>query len=399
MGGRARGAPRRAARAAGALPAGDRLERAAAADPPGARARGARRPRAPLERRRRPPGRLARDLSRRGHVPGVRRQVQAPVAPGRPPARLRGRRLVGSVRVARVRPRLRARPAWRRTSTNRVSRTSRTRRSSMSLLRFPEPYDFELSTGRFRAFGTDLANRLVDGTLYRAVGGREVRITARPGGVDVEPLDDETRPVVLQLLGAPFDLPPFYAWAGAGPAARADRRSAARLSSAAPARSVRGADHLDHRPADLPVRRRRDPQPPGRAPRRARRRGVGVPDPRPDRRGGRGRRSSTSASRAARPSTRSGSRAATSISSACAALDDDVVRARITALRGLGPWTAEWFLARHLARPHAWPAGDLALRKAAESLYGVAVTDLGARLHPFQNLSAHYLLTGWLTRP
>ncbi len=83
----------------------------------------------------------------------------------------------------------------------------------MSLLRFPEPYDFELSTGRFRAFGTDLANRLVDGSLHRAVGGREVRITACAGGVDVEPLDDETRPVVLQLLGAPFDLPPFHAWA------------------------------------------------------------------------------------------------------------------------------------------------------------------------------------------
>ena len=82
-----------------------------------------------------------------------------------------------------------------------------------------------------------------------------------------------------------------------------------------------------------------------------------------------------------------------------AALDDDEVRSRITALRGLGPWTAEWFLARHLARPHAWPAGDLALRKAAESLYGVAVTELGARLQPFQNLSAHYLLAGWLSRP
>jgi len=82
-----------------------------------------------------------------------------------------------------------------------------------------------------------------------------------------------------------------------------------------------------------------------------------------------------------------------------ATLDDDEVRARITALRGLGPWTAEWFLARHLARPRAWPAGDLALRKAAESLYGVEVTELGARLDPFQNLSAHYLLTGWLTRP
>ena len=76
----------------------------------------------------------------------------------------------------------------------------------MSLLRFPEPYDFELSTGRFRAFGTDLANRLVGDELYRAVDGREVRIMARPGGVDVEPLDDVTRPVVEQLLGAPFEL-------------------------------------------------------------------------------------------------------------------------------------------------------------------------------------------------
>jgi DNA-3-methyladenine glycosylase II len=82
-----------------------------------------------------------------------------------------------------------------------------------------------------------------------------------------------------------------------------------------------------------------------------------------------------------------------------AALSDDEVRSVITSFRGLGPWTAEWFLARHLARAHAWPAGDLALRKAALDLYGVEVTELGALLDPFQNLSAHYLLTGWLTRP
>jgi 3-methyladenine DNA glycosylase/8-oxoguanine DNA glycosylase len=87
----------------------------------------------------------------------------------------------------------------------------------MSLLRFPDPFDFELSTGRFRAFGTDLANRLVGSTLYRAVGGREVRIVARPGGVDVEPLDAVTEPVIAQLLGAPFELDPFYAWAAADP--------------------------------------------------------------------------------------------------------------------------------------------------------------------------------------
>ena len=73
------------------------------------------------------------------------------------------------------------------------------------------------------------------------------------------------------------------------------------------------------------------------------------------------------------------------------------MRTAITAQRGLGPWTAEWFLARHLARPRAWPTGDLALRKAALNLYGVDVHELGPRLDPFQNLSAHYLLTGWLT--
>src|SRR5581483_11714299 len=77
-----------------------------------------------------------------------------------------------------------------------------------------------------------------------------------------------------------------------------------------------------------------------------------------------------------------------------AALDDDEVRARVTAIRGLGSWTAEWFLARHLARPRAWPAGDLGLRKASALLYGLDVHELGGLLDPFQNLSAHYLLTG-----
>ena len=70
------------------------------------------------------------------------------------------------------------------------------------------------------------------------------------------------------------------------------------------------------------------------------------------------------------------------------------VEARLMALRGLGEWSADWFLARHLARPEAWPAGDLALRKAVLAFYP-GVTDVraaGVRLHPFQNLSAHYLL-------
>jgi DNA-3-methyladenine glycosylase II len=81
---------------------------------------------------------------------------------------------------------------------------------------------------------------------------------------------------------------------------------------------------------------------------------------------------------------------------ALGALPDDEVTAKLVALRGLGEWTADWFLARHLARPHAWPAGDLGLRKAVTAFYGDVpdVRAFAARVHPYENLSAHYLLTG-----
>ena len=37
----------------------------------------------------------------------------------------------------------------------------------MGTLHLPEPYDFELSTGRYRAFGPDLANLWHEGALHR----------------------------------------------------------------------------------------------------------------------------------------------------------------------------------------------------------------------------------------
>ena len=81
---------------------------------------------------------------------------------------------------------------------------------------------------------------------------------------------------------------------------------------------------------------------------------------------------------------------------ALAQLPDEEVTARLVAVRGLGEWTADWFLARHLARPHAWPAGDLGLRKAVAAFYGDVpdLRDFAQRFHPFENLTAHYLLTG-----
>jgi 3-methyladenine DNA glycosylase/8-oxoguanine DNA glycosylase len=261
----------------------------------------------------------------------------------------------------------------------------------MSLLRFPEPYDFALSLRRFVAFGTDLANRFVDDTLHRAVAGRHVAIAAADGGVDVEPLDDETRPAVLTLLGAPFDLGPFYAWAtgpmrvlverlhGFRPPLQPDPFEALVTSITAQQVSLFSAVAIRNRLIErfgervgeawaFPTRERIA------AAREDELVGVGFT-----------RRKAEYAVSLARSDLDL---------AALRALDDEEVRARITAQRGLGPWTAEWFLARHLARPHAWPAGDLALRKAALSHYGSDVSELGPRLHPFENLSAHYLLTG-----
>ena len=268
----------------------------------------------------------------------------------------------------------------------------------MTLLRVPEPYDFELSLGRFRVFGTDLANLVADGTLHRVVDGREVRMRARPGGVDVEPLDERTRPVVEHLLGLPFDLAGFAAWAEADPVL------------APIARRLRGyRPPLQPEPFEALVTSITAQQVSLYSAVAIRNRLVQRLG---ERIGGawafpsRARiAAATEADLVAAGFTRR--KAEYAVALARSALDleelagvtDDEVRLRLTALRGLGAWTAEWFLARHLARPHAWPAGDLALRKAAETIYGVGVDELGPRLHPYENLSAHYLLAGWLTKP
>ncbi len=58
--------------------------------------------------------------------------------------------------------------------------------------------------------------------------------------------------------------------------------------------------------------------------------------------------------------------------------DAEIVR-RLTAIRGVGHWTAQWALLRGLARPDALPLGDLALRRGVSRLWrnGEPVTDAG----------------------
>lgn len=80
--------------------------------------------------------------------------------------------------------------------------------------------------------------------------------------------------------------------------------------------------------------------------------------------------------------------------------NEDVIEA-LTAVRGFGRWTAEWFLARHLGRGDVCAAGDLAVRRAFEHFYNrgrpldeAAVRRRAAAWGPYQNMAVHYLLAG-----
>ena len=265
----------------------------------------------------------------------------------------------------------------------------------MPLLRLPEPYDFDLSTERYVSFGPDLSNLWQDGSLYRVVGNREVRIEAARGGVRVEPLDAETRPVVRKYLGLEFELEPFYAWARKDPVlGRLTRRLAGFRPPLSPepfeslVTSITAQQVSLH--AAFAIRNRL-------IERFGRRVGSAYAFP--------------TAKRLRRASHDdlvglgfSNRKAEYVLGLAeepvdleeLAGLPDEEVKARLVAVRGLGEWTADWFLARHLARPRAWPAGDLALQKAVLAFYPDAgdLREFGARFDPFQNLTAHYLLTG-----
>jgi len=79
-------------------------------------------------------------------------------------------------------------------------------------------------------------------------------------------------------------------------------------------------------------------------------------------------------------------------------LPDEEVSAQLTAVKGLGQWTADMFLIFHLRRPDVLPVGDLGIRRAVERAYGLPempdparLTEIAQPWRPNRSLASLYL--------
>lgn len=79
-------------------------------------------------------------------------------------------------------------------------------------------------------------------------------------------------------------------------------------------------------------------------------------------------------------------------------MSDEEVAAHITAVKGLGEWSAHMFLMFHLGRPDVMPVGDLGVRNGMRIAYGLPETptpkrafEIGARWAPYRSVGSWYM--------
>ena len=86
---------------------------------------------------------------------------------------------------------------------------------------------------------------------------------------------------------------------------------------------------------------------------------------------------------------------------------DDSAIEKLTAVKGIGPWTAKIYLLMALGRPDVWPVGDIALATAVKNLKGLQqrptqpeLTEMAKSWHPHRATAARMLWHYYLnTRP
>ena len=79
-------------------------------------------------------------------------------------------------------------------------------------------------------------------------------------------------------------------------------------------------------------------------------------------------------------------------------LGDDELVARLTAVRGIGPWTVHMLLIFYLGRPDVMPTGDFAIRLGFKKLYNKrkdpkpeAIIKHASRWRPYRSVASWYL--------
>jgi DNA-3-methyladenine glycosylase II len=79
-------------------------------------------------------------------------------------------------------------------------------------------------------------------------------------------------------------------------------------------------------------------------------------------------------------------------------VSDEEVHARLTAIKGIGPWTVHMFLIFGMGRLNVMPSGDLGIRVAVRNVYGLAETpkpaevdELARKWHPYCTVASWYL--------
>ncbi len=78
-------------------------------------------------------------------------------------------------------------------------------------------------------------------------------------------------------------------------------------------------------------------------------------------------------------------------------LDDEEIILRLSAVRGIGRWTAEMFLIFQLRRPDVWPVDDLGVRRGYAAVHRLAawpkpreLMRLGEAYRPYRSTAAWY---------
>lgn len=87
-------------------------------------------------------------------------------------------------------------------------------------------------------------------------------------------------------------------------------------------------------------------------------------------------------------------------------LDDARVKAELTAIKGIGSWTADIYLLMVLRRPDTWPSGDLALASAVHRVKRLRAQPTAQRLErighawqPWRAVAARILWHYYLSSP